>query len=119
MMPASSMDLTLSLWYAENADGIEMELKIDFSQFLTDWSPNIGLSPGELWELMDLNRDDDTFIQGVDYIVYYTQVFPAEETIAREDAMLINTDGTKLRFSESASTEIDGFDLSGFIMRRK
>jgi hypothetical protein len=39
--------------------------------------------------------------------------------VAREDVMLINTDGTKLRFGESILTEIGDFPISDFILYRK
>jgi hypothetical protein len=126
MMPAISMDLTFSFWYVENADEIEMQITVDFSRFLTDWSPSIGVSPSALWEItcmglrQSVEQNDGIIkLEFGEYVAYYSQVFPVEKMVADGDSMLINTDGTKLRFRESASVEIGEFNLSSFVMHRK
>jgi hypothetical protein len=120
MTPAISMDLTLSLWYEEGADEIEMEMKADFERFLAALSSALGLSPSTLWESLRQGFDeDDENIQVGKYVVYYSQRGPVDEMVGDENAMLINTSGTKLRFSESALAEIGNFPIADFILYRK
>jgi hypothetical protein len=122
MMPAGSMDVTISFCYAEGADEIEFKLKMDFSRYVADWSRYIGLSPGTLWEVTSLMLRKDKDIGAVleigEYFIYYSQTFPVDEMLVNGSA-LINADGNKLRFDESSQPEIGNFPISGFVMYRK
>jgi hypothetical protein len=122
MIPASSMGVTISLWYENDADEIEMEIKMDFSQLLSDWSASSGVSEGALWEIMGFGlRQNDVFAEFElgENVLYFSMTSPVDEIMADEDGLYINASGTKLRFGDSAPAQLSTFALSDFIMYRK
>ncbi|MDR1232361.1 MAG: hypothetical protein LBK61_13290 [Spirochaetaceae bacterium] len=122
MMPESSMDVAISLWYEDGADEAEVEVKIDFSQLLSDWSSASGVSEGALWELLGLmfvQNDEFTKSELGDNVLYFSMAIPVDDMIADKDRLYINTSGTKLRFGDSPPDEIGNFASSDLVMRRK
>jgi hypothetical protein len=122
MIPASSMGVVVSLWYEDGADEAEVEFKLNFGQLLSDWSSASGLSESALWEIMGLmliQSDGFTESELGDNVLCYSMTIPADELIAGEDGLYINTNGTKLRFGDSVPVEIGNFADSDLVMRRK
>jgi hypothetical protein len=116
MMPDARIAMTLTLRYTEDAENITMTAKMDFSQFLSDWSAFIGISEDALWEILSLSFKDDNAIETGAYFVsmsYDRPVAAAIDAAAGDDTVLfINASGTKLKlqldnFSQSA--------VSGFV----
>lgn len=130
VMPDMRMTMTITLRYTEDAEDMEMAMKLDLSQFLSDWSAFIGISEGALWEILSMSlrdgqtEDDEAFEIGA-YFISVSKYVPVDAVIEDNAALFINADGTKLKLQLDglSSSDINNFVspalISAFILYRQ
>jgi hypothetical protein len=113
VMPDMPMAMVFTLRYTEDAEDMEMAIKLDFSQFLNDWSAFIGISVDALWEILSLNFKGESPGDGVEmetgaYFVSFKNSYgPVDAVTGNNEKLFINTDGTRLKLN------LDDFSPSG------
>jgi hypothetical protein len=117
--PAISTDLTLSLWYEEGADEAEMEMKIDFSRTMDEWSRQSGVSADIIWELLSSGFAGQENVEISAYSISGTDTSSEEDIIDEENPIFINESGTKLRFTDLRQAGSGDFSIPRLVLYRK
>jgi hypothetical protein len=116
--PAVLTDITLSLWYEEGADEAEMEMKIDFSRTLDEWSRLSGVSADIIWELLISGLAGQENVKTSAYSISGTDTASEEDVIDDESPVFINESGTKLRLTDLTLRGSD-FSIPQLVLYRK
>jgi hypothetical protein len=131
MMPDMPMAMVFTLQYTEDAEDMEMAIKLDFSRFLNDWSAFIGISEDALWEILSVGFTNEDLGDGVEmetgvYFVSFKNSYgPVDAVAGNNENLFINTKGTKLklRLEDFSLPGMNGFasldDMSDFILYRQ
>jgi hypothetical protein len=112
VMPDIPMAMTFTLRYMEDAEDVNMVVKLDFSQFLSDWSAFIGISADALWEIVSMGFKNEDLEDGYDieigaYFISFKHRGPVNAVFEDNKALFINADETKLKLN------LNGFSPSG------
>jgi hypothetical protein len=99
-MPETSMEIIISFEYEQDSERVNSIIKVDFAQFLTDWSnmdliKTAGLSKEYLWETLrgEFEKNDEVTVGGEYFIMQDLS----------DDLDTFFSDGSKLQINESGN----------------
>jgi hypothetical protein len=126
-MPETTIEITISLEYLQDAERVNGNMKVDFVRFLTDWSDvgvikSSGMTKESLWEILtgEFGKNEEITVGG-EYFITQDLSGDVDAMFSDGSKLQINGAGNRLKliFPEAVSFGLGDSGFSEVILNKK